>query len=105
MKPEEEKARRDWVRSMHLRPVHIVDGNADSSIVYIAIGYAPGHKQKTELRLVPVDRNRCYVAVTYKNRGTLFPWDDLDVASDILFKTEVAKRREQLLKEYGELRE
>jgi len=109
MKPEEIKARKDWLRSMHLRPVYLVEDDklhkTDELTVYIAIAPTNVRGRGTrsqQLSLIPVDRQHSGRFVSYANRGCLFPWDDIELATDIIFKTKVAEKREELKNTYGE---
>ena len=121
MKPEDmiqarNKARKEWLRSMHLRPVYLVDGGMNVGEktgelqVYIAVAIeatgARGAGRGSFLQLHSVNPDRRgfhdYRKVTYQNRGILFPWDDLETATEICFKSRVAEKREELKNTYGE---
>lgn len=101
MKPAEIKARQ-WLSSMHLRPVYLVEAGTpiigdDDLIVYIAVAVASfdtdrGHK----LFLVPVKKNLPSQYVSYQNRGSIYPWSDIETATEVCFKSEIAAKIEEL---------
>jgi len=122
MKPEDmilarNKARKEWLKSMHLRPVYLVDGEMEGKSadteelrVYIAVAIeatgARGAGKGSFLQLHSVNPDmrgfHNLRKVTYQNRGILFPWDDLETATEICFKSKVAEKREELKNTYGE---
>lgn len=117
MKPEEmiqarNKARREWLASMHLRPVYLVEEGVvkatEELMVYIAVApsqYDLGPRRGTnQLCLVPVEYRNSMRYIAYKNRGCIFPWDDIDMATEICFKSKIAERIEELRNTYGEFK-
>lgn len=54
-----------------------------------------------ELCLFPVKERDSTRYVSYQNRGCIFPWDDIELATDIIFKTKIAEKREELKNTYG----
>jgi len=123
MKPEDmiqarNKARKEWLKSMHLRPVYLVEEDGGMTVgektgelqVYIAVAIeatgARGNGRGSFLQLHSVNPDRrgfqSLRKITYQNRGILFPWDDLETATEICFKSKVAEKREELKNTYGE---
>lgn len=108
MKPEEMiqariKARNDWFKSMHLRPVYYLEESADD-IIYIAIAPRSGERVRRraqQLCLFPVEERASLRYVSYNDRGMIFPWDDISTATEVVFKSKVAAKREELKKTYG----
>jgi len=121
MKPEEIKARKEWLKSMHLRPVYLVEGDGGMQVneengelkVYIAIAptNARGNlgnrrgRQSQQLCLIPVSNRELTRYVAYQNRGCIFPWDDIETATEVCFKSKVAEKREELKNMYGEYKD
>ncbi len=87
---------REWLKSMHLRPVYTLDEGADPR-AYIAVSY----KHDGFIMLLAVD-GHSRRKVTYNQRGTIFPYSDVEIATDTLFGTQVARKRAELKGIYEE---
>ncbi len=114
MKPAEEKARKEWLHSMHLRPVYLIEPDGGMQVattgelkVYVAVGNeGPRGRTKDALWLHPVDsRKFSSRPVRYQDRGCVFPYDDIEMATEVCFKSKIAERIEELRQIYGSWKE
>ncbi len=72
-----------WLKRMHLRPV-MFEGE-----VHIAVGDAA-------LGTLWLNQETRCVGITFKQRNTIVPFTDEQVAEEICFKSYIALRREKL---------
>lgn len=92
MSANEEKAA--WFKSMHLRPVYTLD-EGEEPRAYIAVSTL----SDKYIMLFAVEGYGGR-KVTFNQRGSVFPYSDVEIAADTIFGTQVAKKRNEMKEHY-----